>query len=162
LVWDAIQYLDRILLPQMQVMEVGGGNSTLWLLERGVAVHTIEPNSEWIAELRRQIEARFEPAVQARWQCTRAKGEEAIDLIRDLPAHSYDIVIVDPKGQEIPRFEALQAARPKLRENGRLVLDNSDHPNNLAAVDSLGKPHKVVTGYGAMCLVVTQTAFWQF
>ena len=161
LVWDAIRYLDRLLMPGMRVLEVGGGNSTLWLLQRGVHVHTLEPDATWIRDLETEIAQRFSEAERARWTYTQATGLAAIDAIHALEARSLDVVIVDPKGQEIPRCDALMAAQPKLKVGGWLVLDNSDHPNNLAAVAALGKPHHVVTGFGAMCLVVTQTSFWR-
>ncbi len=161
LVWDAIRYLERILTPGAQVLEVGAGNSTLWLLDRGAHVHSLEPNAEWIQALQAAADKRLGSEATERLQLIQATGSDAIDVINDIPEDALDLAIVDPKGQEIARFEALMAAKSKLKSGGWLVLDNSDHPNNLAAVEALGPPHKVVTGYGAMCLVVTQTAFWR-
>ena len=40
LVLDAIAFLDEILEPGMRVLEVGGGNSTLWFLAHGAHVTT--------------------------------------------------------------------------------------------------------------------------
>ena len=162
LVWDAIHRLDELLQPGQRVLEVAGGNSTLWLLERGVEVHTIEPEAEWIRAIETEVARRFPPDVQARWTHTHRTGKEAVRSIEALDEASLDMVIVDPQGQQIPRLEALLAAKSKLRPGGWLVLDNSDHPQQWEAVDVFGPPDHVVTGYGAMCLVVTQTAFWQW
>lgn len=40
--WPAIVELVRFLGPGMRVLEYGGGGSTLFLLERGCAVRTVE------------------------------------------------------------------------------------------------------------------------
>lgn len=161
LAWDAVRYLDRIVTPGMHVLEVGGGNSTLWLLERGAHVHTIEPSAEWIAELRQAAFDRLGREAANRWTVVQATGNAAVEAIRQASGGPWDLVLVDPQGQTIPRIEALLAARPQLRPGGWLMLDNSDHPLQAGALEALGIPTKVVTGYGAMCLVVTQTAFWR-
>lgn len=161
LAWDAIRYLEGCLQPGQQVLEVGGGNSTLWLLEHGVRVHTVEPHGEWIEALEKEIAARYGPEGSARWHGTQAAGSQAVEALRALEPASLDMVIVDPHSQEVPRVAALEALRDKVRSGGWLVLDNSDHPQNLAAQEFLGPPDHLISGYGAMCLVVTQTAFWR-
>ena len=124
-------------------------------------MRTIEPNAEWLEALQASTKERFAEEVSARLRTVHATGTAGIEAIRELEDGHLDLAIIDPKGQEISRYDALMVAKKKLRQGGWLVLDNSDHPNNLAAVEALGTPHKVVTGYGAMCLVVTQTTFWR-
>ena len=42
IVLDAIKFLDKIVQPGMSVVEAGGGNSTLWFLEKGAKVTNYE------------------------------------------------------------------------------------------------------------------------
>lgn len=44
---DAIKYLESILAPDMDVIEFGGGGSTLWFSNRVASVTTYEPNTDW-------------------------------------------------------------------------------------------------------------------
>ncbi|MEZ6018995.1 MAG: hypothetical protein R3F17_02545 [Planctomycetota bacterium] len=161
LTWDAVHRLEQCVRPGSTVLEVAGGNSTLWLLERGARVFTLEPDAAWAERLRTAIETRLGPEALARWQVRVTTGERDLQPIREGGGAPWDVAIIDPSGWQIPRLPALYAARAHMAPGGTLVLDNSDHPLQWPASEVLGPPNQVFTGYGAMCLVVTQTSFWQ-
>jgi hypothetical protein len=155
LVLDAIKRLERIVQPGMKVLEIGGGNSTLWFLKKGAVVTTFDHDREWA----RSIEAAA-PATE-RLQLTVAQGEQAVSLIDELPDRSFDLALVDSTGH-IPATLCMAPVRKKLRQGGWLVLDNSDFPANWRGVELMAdRDRERYVGYPPMALKVCQTSFWR-
>ena len=123
-----------------RVFEYGGGGSTLWFLDRGAAVTTVEHHPDWAAELRRRI-------TSDRW--TLEERSEADDFaayvaaIEQHPDESFDVVVVD--GRE--RARCLTAALPKVRPGGLLIVDDADRERYQAAIDATGWTRRDVVGF---------------
>ncbi|QDV06054.1 Methyltransferase domain protein [Planctomycetes bacterium Poly30] len=161
LVYEAIEHMEPLIGPGKKVVELGGGNSTLWFLERGAEVTTIEHSEEWARQIRSEAATRLGDEAASRLTLHVAAGDEAIAFASSLPEASFDLALVDCMNAFTWRLDGVQTLAPKVRSGGTLCLDNSDHPNNWAAVSLLGRDHRTrFTGYAPMCPVVTQTSFW--
>lgn len=159
LVYEAIDHLETLVGAGTRVLELGGGNSTLWFLERGAEVVTIEHSAEWAADIREAARERFGDDVKL--TVIVAEGREALDAVAGLEDASFDVALVDCMNAFTYRRDGVIGVRPKIRDGGVLCLDNSDHPNNWSAVTLLGRESRTrFTGYAPMCPVVTQTSFW--
>ena len=155
LVLDAIRRLEDIVRPGMRVLEIGGGNSTLWFLEKGAIVTTFEHDANWAAEIQRAAGA------DAKLSLTVAMGQQAVDLIDKLPDQSFDLSLVDSTGH-IPSALCMPSVRRKLKPGGWMVLDNSDMPANWRGVALMAdKDREWYAGYSPMALKVGQTSLWQ-
>ena len=162
LVWDAIDFLEKLVGEGSRVLEVGSGNSTLWFLERGARVTSIEHSSDWAGYVRDHVQEHLGEQASKRLTYCTVQGADAIRQIESAPDASYDIVLVDSMNAFTYRKDALVAARSKVAEGGWMVLDNSDHPNNWAAVDLMQDRERVrFSGYAPMASVVCQTSFWR-
>src|SRR5262245_15143661 len=50
---DAVEFLSDMVRPWWRVLEVGGGNSTLWFAAKRMSVITIEHDRGWVDMIRR-------------------------------------------------------------------------------------------------------------
>lgn len=107
---DAIKYLDGILNPDMQVVEFGGGGSTLWLAERVKAVITCEPNEQWFNKL-------FEIV----------PDNVSVFNRLDFVMVPCDLIFIDGEPVTV-RSDWLRAAAYTLKSGGWIVLDNANRP----------------------------------
>jgi predicted O-methyltransferase YrrM len=155
IVLDAIKRLTGIIRPGMRVLEIGGGNSTLWFLNKDALVTTFEHDSGWAESIERA--AREDP----RLQVMVAMGQEAVDRIDELPDHSFDLSLVDST-DAIPAADCIPSVRRKLRRGGWLILDNSDMPANWRGAALMAdRSRERYVGYSPMALKVGQTSFWR-
>lgn len=162
LVYDAIAHLESLLTPETHVLEVGGGNSTVWFLHRGVRVTTIESNPTWAELIETRVRSDPDVRSQSNLGLVVRRGPEAIDLIDGLPDGSFDVVLIDSIPEHTVRGPALRAARPKLKPGGHMILDNSDSPAHRDALAAMSDKTRVrYSGFTPMRLRVSQTSFWQ-
>lgn len=156
LVFDAIEFLAKRVKTGTRVLEVGGGNSTLWFLNQGAEVVCIESDPDWARHVRSHAEG------NARLQLEVLEGREAMNFIDALPDASFDIVLIDSTHLATRRFDALGHALLKLRQGGWMVLDNSDHPQNRDAAALMeSRERRTFSGYAPMGLIVSQTSIWE-
>lgn len=159
---DAVRFLESVTRSGMQVLEIGGGNSTLWFLHKGMNVITIENSNEWASAIEGHVRSLEIPNLAKNHRMVIKEGTEAIKYIEKMPGGSFDLIIVDCANEFTRRNLCLRAARQKVRKGGWLVLDNSDHPINWAGVDMMTDRKRIrFTGYAYMALSVCQTSFWQ-
>ena len=155
LVLDAIKRLDGLVGPGAKVLEIGGGNSTLWFLSKGAQVTTFDHDAEWVKSI--ELAARG----NERLRITVAIGQEAVRLIDALPDQTIDLALVDSTGH-IPATLCIPSVRRKLKRGGWLVLDNSDMPANWRGVEMMAdKDRERYVGYSPMAFKVGQTSFWR-
>lgn len=166
LVYEAIDFLVSKLQPGSKVLEFGGGNSSLWFLSKQVHLTSIEHSKPWIEEIVKYIENnrdRFEEEVLEQFQFLQMEGQKTLDYVADQADEQYDIILVDSTVTRNNRNYCIQAALPKLKTGGWMILDNSDHPNNWPAQAFMNQQFERIrfTGYAPMGLTVSQTSFWQ-
>lgn len=162
LTMDAIRFLDSLVRPGINVLEVGGGNSSLWFLEHGVKLTTYEHNHEWGTMVLNEVRANPGKYYEERFNLRIMQGRDTVNDLMRLPEKAFDILLVDSMNDYTRRTECLRAAISKVKEGGYIVLDNSDNPCNWSADDMLkGKEMHRFTGYAPMSLFVCQTTFWR-
>jgi hypothetical protein len=130
LTWGAVERLNGVVRPGMRVFEWGGGGSTLYFLDHGCRVTTIETDSGWAGGLKSrtpsgaaagELELRLLPHPSA----GAAEAAAYLGAVED-PA-CWDLVLVDGPG-EISRVECIRRAMPFVNAGGFIVLDNADWP----------------------------------
>jgi hypothetical protein len=122
--YKAVRFVESHLPEHARVFEYGGGASTLWLLDQGATVTTVEDNSEWLDRLRRRIpdgDLRFIPAGPADHADANGSFDAYAEAILGEPDDSFDLVIVDGRA----RRDCVLAAAPKVKPGGMLLLDDS-------------------------------------
>jgi precorrin-6B methylase 2 len=141
--WLPFRLIDELAVrvdDSSRVFEYGGGGSTLWFLDRGATVVTVEHHPGWASELRRRI-------TSDRWTLVERSADDAfaayVGAIEEHPDDSFDVVVVD--GRE--RARCLTAALPKVRPGGLLVVDDVDRERYQAAIDATGWPRRDVVGF---------------
>ena len=141
--WLPFRLIDELaerVGPGSQVFEYGGGGSTLWFLERGATVVTVEHHPGWAAELRERI-------TSDRWTLLERSDAddyaEYVAAVEEYPDDSLDVVVVD--GRE--RARCATAATRKVRPGGLLVVDDVDRERYHAAIDAIGWPRRDVVGF---------------
>lgn len=112
--FPALDYLSQLDFSQANVLEYGGGQSSLWWSARANTVTTVEAREQWA-------------------QMIRDKAPENLRLIGPVegPAYvetplkderTFDVLVIDG----LLRPECAKAALPFLAAHGLLILDNSD------------------------------------
>jgi hypothetical protein len=159
---SAVQFLGRLVQQHTRVLEIGGGNSTLWLLSRGGNIDTIEHSSEWAESILEHVENKMPSDLAERLRMHVVCGASALETIRSFPDGYFDVVLVDSMNAYTRRNLCVEAALGKVKNGGWMVLDDSDAPINWAGADLMSSyPCRRFTGYRNMSLYVGQTRFWQ-
>jgi predicted O-methyltransferase YrrM len=113
---SAVRMLESLLQPTVSVLELGGGQSSVWLAERCREVTTIEDNPRWAQSIRR--------AAAGKTPNLLVVEDSPINYLRgDLTG--YDIAIVDDiAADHVDRIDKVRL----LVEKGvpHIVLDDSD------------------------------------
>ncbi|MBK9400227.1 MAG: class I SAM-dependent methyltransferase [Bacteroidetes bacterium] len=162
IVLDAIRFLEKIVKPGMQVLEAGGGNSTLWFLERGTKVTTYEHSESWANHVLSTVKYNplryHEKNIRMKVLC----GDAATGDMSLIPDKSLDVVLVDCMNDFTRRNDCIRVLMNKIKPGGWLVLDNSDNPVNWVGAELLeGKEVHRFSGFAPMGLFVCQTTFWR-
>jgi hypothetical protein len=146
-----IDDLAGVIGPGSRVFEYGGGGSTLWFLDRGAEVVTVEHHDGWAGHLEQAIDS---PA----WTLLRRTPDDDyaayVAAIDDQADASLDLVVVD--GRERARCAA--KAVPKVRPGGYLLVDDIDRERYHAAVDAIGWPRRDVVGFAPAKPTLAYTA----
>lgn len=118
--WYTKPFLDQLRnwdLLDKDVLEFGGGYSTLWWAKSARSVYTIEDNRDWAQTIEKNLTSRGHKNAlivheeDAQSYLNRAGSQEL-----------YDIVIIDGSHRTDCASVALQVVKP----NGRIILDNSE------------------------------------
>ncbi|MEP7380318.1 MAG: hypothetical protein ABI910_01460 [Gemmatimonadota bacterium] len=124
--WPCIDYLNERVRADDRVLEWGGGGSTLFFLQKGCTVVTVESNDYWRERLdslvsdreRERWELRFVPADSN--DATRA--DEYMSTVDE--GAPWNLVLVDGWN----RLKCARRAMSTLRPGGLLIFDNADEP----------------------------------
>jgi len=118
--YSAVHYLDQIAPTNYSVLEFGGGSSTIWWLERGNQVTTIETDSAWVKRLEQQVRSK---GLQGKWNVHHVKEINAQNVEQELKNLKFDLVINDGLGD---RNSAVELLNSYVKNEGLVVWDNSD------------------------------------
>ncbi|AFH50590.1 Fkbm family methyltransferase [Ignavibacterium album JCM 16511] len=115
--YPAIEFLKDRLTKEMIIFEYGSGSSTLFFAERVKEIISVETDKEWFNKIVNKLpsNARLIFYEQVNFDCTYAEVIKTTNK-------KYDIIIVDA----IEREEAISISIELLKENGVIILDNSE------------------------------------
>ena len=124
--YGAVEYLLSLDLSDKDVLELGGGQSTLFWAAKARSVRTLEHDVSWMGDT--------PPDGLANVTIDRIAQRDYVQSCRAL-VDEYDIIVVDCAAN---RLECARAAAPRLRAGGMVILDNSDwYPNTAALLRGL-------------------------
>lgn len=157
LTFDAIAYLSARVAPGWRVFEYGSGGSTLFWLNRGCEIVSIEHDELWYAQVQRRlnpdspIDYRLVPpepghvcegesASAADPRCYRSASPQFAGVnfwryvrqIDEFPDQYFDLVLVDGRA----RASCVVHSASKVKAGGLLILDNAERPYYLAQTQS--------------------------
>ncbi len=111
--YPAIEFLQKINLKGIKVLEFGAGQSTLWFSNRGAQVTSLEINKDWYERiLKLHPDGNFNLV-----------DPGFTNLPKAVTDAKYEIIVID--GGD--RLKACEIALELLVEKGILIHDNSDH-----------------------------------
>lgn len=137
--FELIEDLRQRLGPGSSVFEFGGGGSTLFFLDCGARVITVEHDAAWMARLE-------ELAAPHAWHGrlrTLDDTDAYVSSIAEHPDDTFDVVVVD--GRE--RARCAMAALEKVRPGGWLVFDDVDRERYADALKALPWPRRDYVGF---------------
>lgn len=130
--YSAISFLDQVVPDDTTVLEIGGGNSSLWWTARNCPVTVIEADQTWADELRAQ--GIHDIAVVASADGVRESLQALL-----ISGRRFGVVVVDGIA---PRDRYLNEAAQLVDDNGLLVFDNSDRLAYRSALGGLNGFHR--------------------
>lgn len=128
-------YLDQVVPQNFNILELGGGNSTLWWLSRGNTVVTLETNGEWAKKLTREIN---ETNFSSDWKLYEVLDINPNTIEEKLGVRKFDLIVNDGHGDRSALVDSLLS---RLSNKGILVWDNSDRAQykiNLKNMEKFG------------------------
>jgi predicted O-methyltransferase YrrM len=137
--YPCIEWLPGRLQATDVVFEFGAGSSTLWYGQRVAKVITVEHDAVWFSRLAEvapsnvELELRSAAPDEVGTLEPESTVSEYVGVIERYRARFFDVVVVDG----VERLTCIRSALPHLKEDGLLVVDNSDRPAYRPAVDYL-------------------------
>ena len=110
--WPFLHVLDSWDLRDCEVLELGGGWSTLWWASRAKKVLTIDNASNWVDGLRKVVPA----------HCRVELADTASAQLKLAQIQRWDVVIIDG----FARSEALAEVMSLVKEGSVVIYDNSE------------------------------------
>lgn len=131
LVYPCISFIKPRLSKDMTVFEYGSGYGTLWWAQRVQFVEAVEDNPAWVAKVQPHC-----PDNATIHHINQQAGSYPLSAQQGQHA-PYDIIIIDG-----PRRKAcLEQCLPALKENGVILLDDSERPEYRSATKKLVRDH---------------------
>lgn len=177
--FKAKKFLDKILEKEMSVFEYGSGSSTLYFSRRVKSVHSIENDKEWSEYLNEYLSKHnIENVVGQLFEAQPGDGsssaygssspaykgqsfEKYVKSIDAFPDKTFDIIVVDGRS----RNACISHALPKLKDNGYLIVDNSEREEYLNGHDELFDPSQwelhSFCGPTPYCFIFSKTSFFK-
>jgi len=112
--YPAIEYLKNLNFSDKTIFEWGSGNSTLFWAKRCKNLVSVEDNREWFSMIKSKLPDNVEYFL----------FEKKHDYVKSINKFDkeFDIIIIDG----YHRYECAVEALSKLRDDGFIILDNSD------------------------------------
>lgn len=150
--YGAVKEFEYRLRPSDSVLEVGGGQSTLWLGERVSWVCAIEECPSWADTIRQNAQKRGLNNVKT------ISDESDAAFSRLLGEREWDVVIIDGASDRFGIFEALlrSTSSPRI-----VVYDDTDrNENDVENVEVPGYRKDVYRGFKPQTVYVCETTMF--
>lgn len=126
-VYGAIDYIEHTINPFMRILELGGGGSTPFWLNRGHNVVTIETDPKWLETMNSTI------GDLANWKCHLVDEITSV-ILEELELESFDVIVNDFGGD---RAQVAEVMMKLLNKNGYIIWDNSDRKSYQVGIEKL-------------------------
>lgn len=153
--YGAIDFADQLVPPDARVLELGGGGSTRYWLERGNSVVTVETSESW-SSLMRSVLTEAHPT----WVCVHMQKITSQNL-DSLDLGTFDVIVNDFNGGD--RGSVSQWMLKHLNAGGLVIWDNTDRENYQSGIKELeeaGLGHVSFFGLGPVNSYASQTSFF--
>lgn len=129
----ALAQLRALIRPDHHVLELGSGESSLWLSARAQTVRSYETDPEWY----RYVQVLADAKQVDNLTLELCRPSDLLSSLGSLPGNRYSLVIVDhTDSADITRSDSLHAVRRLVSSNGFILLDDSDRPGYADALAS--------------------------
>jgi hypothetical protein len=116
--YPCFEFLSRLDFSNANIFEFGSGSSTLWWSKRAKSVNSIEREEDWYQFIKLQCPSN----VTIELCKNEGKYAESI-LTKNI---NFDVIVIDGA----VRFPCVETAIKKIKDNGIIILDNSEwYPN---------------------------------
>lgn len=152
--YGAIDFIDQTLSPELTVLELGGGSSTLYWATRGNAVTTLENSVQWKNRIDKHLRE-FD-----NYKCYLVNNFSQ-EQLNKLQLKTFDVIQIDHDGGN--RSEVVGWVVERLNENGVIIWDNTDRQDAVEGVLQLtnqGFGHLSFFGLGPYNAYASQTSFF--
>jgi Methyltransferase domain len=130
LAWAALEWLERNVEQGMKTLETGAGASTIVFAARGAEHEAVTPDAAEEERVRRACRDRGIDDSRLTFHIGRSQ-----DVLPTLPSRPLELVLVDgAHGFPYPVLDWWHLA-PRLRDGGRMLLDDAYLPGVAAVVD---------------------------
>ncbi len=115
LTYSFIKFIEPRLRNDMEVLEFGSGNSTLWFSSRVKSIRAIEHNLSWFVKMEKRLPNNASVILRSGDSI-----EEYLNVLK-ISAKQYDIIIIDA----IHRNKVVEFCEPALKSGGIIIFDNT-------------------------------------
>lgn len=130
--WFPLPLINHVkTLPPLNILEIGGGWSTLWWNRKGHKVYTVDSNESYVMSIIEEAKSRAIPIGEIVIAETESVYREAILKGKE----KYDAVIFDGAFRE----ETIIDAWSKVRRKGFMIVDNWQQPEVSVYPDAIVK-----------------------
>ncbi|MGH3111815.1 MAG: class I SAM-dependent methyltransferase, partial [Gaiellaceae bacterium] len=130
LAWAALEWLERNVQEGMATLETGAGASTIVFAARGAEHEAVTPDAAEEERIRRACRDRDIDDSRLTFHIGRSQ-----EVLPTLPTRDLDLALVDgAHGFPYPVLDWWYLA-PRVREGGRMLLDDAYLPGVAAVVD---------------------------
>ena len=117
--FPAIDYLSKFDFSDKTIFEFGSGQSTLFWAERFSEVISVESDKEWYSYVKKSLPNNSNVVYQP------SLNEYASSIIKT--NKQFDVILIDGDCRDECVFSSLHC----LKDNGMLILDNSEHYSDI-------------------------------
>ena len=153
--YGAVDFADQNVSPISKVLELGGGGSTRYWLERGNEVVTVESSSRWVEQMKDNLSDEYK-----NWTCVHLPSisPETLTVLAD---EKFDVIVNDFNGGE--RGAVALWMLEHLQDDGLIIWDNTDRTNYKSGIEKLeeaGLGQLSFFGLGPVNTYASQTSFF--
>lgn len=156
----AINFLRGYLNNKHEVLELGGGGSTIFFAKYAKSVHCLESYEEWTNKIMAKIEKlSLKNAIikTLPYDITSEKKFLSSEYFREITQNKFDVILVDNYEDSIPlRPACFYAAEKSINPGGIIVLDDSWRYTDIRKKNS-AKKYKIFKSVGPSRYGVTST-----